>query len=335
MNVLFVGGTGAISTASSHETVSRGNNLWLLNRGTRNHRAPAQAHLIKADMEQMTDSDTSAIRSRSWDVVVNWQVFTPAQAIRDIEMFNGTVGHYIFISSTAAYRRPQRGQLITESDETGNDYWSYGRDKAACEEIFLKAHRGDGFPVTIVRPGHTYADFALPTNIIGLGFGLIERIINREKVIFHDGGKTLWTLTHSEDFARGLSGLYGNTETQGQSYHITSSESASWNEILMCYQNILNIEINRVDIPSTFIGEHSPRLGPTLLGDKARDMTFDNGNIMSVVPDYKARTGYMDGINRTVEWHFDNPDLIYFNPTIGDEIERLINLYSHAPDQRL
>ena len=335
MNMLFVGGTGAVSTASSHETVSRGNNLWLLNRGTRNHRAPAQAHLIKADMEQMTDSDTSAIRSRSWDVVVNWQVFTPAQAIRDIEMFNGIVGHYIFISSTAVYRRPQRGQLITESDEMGNDYWSYGRDKAACEEIFLKAHRGDGFPVTIVRPGHTYADFALPTNIIGLGFGLIDRIINREKVIFHDGGKTLWTLTHSEDFARGLSGLYGNTATQGQSYHITSSESASWNEILMCYQNILNIEINQVDIPSKFIGEHSPRLGPTLLGDKARDMTFDNGNIMSVVPDYKARTGYMDGINRTVEWHFDNPDLIYFNPTIGDEIERLINLYSHASDQRL
>lgn len=333
MNVLFIGGTGAISTASSHETVSRGIELWLLNRGTRNHRAPAQAHLIKADIGQLTDADSSFLRSRSWDVVVNWQVFTPDQAIRDIEMFSGIVGQYVFISSTAAYRRPQRGQLITESDEMGNDYWSYGRDKAECEGIFLAAHREKGFPVTIVRPGHTYADFALPTNIMGLGFGLAERIINRERIIFHDAGQNLWTLTHSDDFARGLTGLYGNKQTQGQSFHITSSDSASWNDILMCYQSILNIEIDRIDIPSTFIDEHSPRLGPTLLGDKARDMVFDNSNIASVVPGYVAEIGYIDGINRTVKWHFDNPDLIYFNPTIGDEIERLIKLYNNFQDR--
>ncbi len=330
--MLFIGGTGAISTESSQKAVSRGMDLWILNRGTRNHRAPTQAHLINADMNHLSDSDKSLLRSRAWDVVVNWQVFSPDQATHDIELFNGHVGHYIFISTTAAYRRPVRGQLITELDETGNDYWSYGRDKAECEAIFLKAHREEGFPVTIVRPGHAYAEFALPTNIMGLGFGLIDRILNREQVIFHDSGETLWTLTHSADFANGLVGLYGNKEVQGESYHITNSDSVSWNEILSCYEHILNIEINRIDVPTAFIGEHSPRLGPTLLGDKGRDMEFDNRKISRAVPGYSASVANMDGISRTVEWHFNNPDLIYYDPTVGTEIDRLIELYDSAGD---
>lgn len=332
--MLFIGGTGAISTASSHEAVSRGMDLWILNRGTRNHRAPDEAHLIKADMDLLSESDRSLLRSRTWDVVVNWQVFSPDQAMRDIELFTGQVGQYIFISSTAAYRRPVRGQLITELDETGNDYWSYGRDKAECEEIFLRAYRDQGFPVTIVRPGHTYAEFALPTNIMGLGFGLIERILNRDQVIFHDSGETLWTLTDSTDFANGLIGLYGNNNALGESYHITSSNSASWNEILSCYERILNIEINRIDLPTAFIGKHSPRLGPTLLGDKGRDMAFDNRKISEAVPGYSAGVENIDGIARTVEWHFNNPDLIYYNPTVGHEIDRLIDLYDNTGNER-
>ncbi len=335
MKVLFIGGTGAISTASSHEIVRRGMDLWILNRGTRNHRVPTQAHLINADINNLSDSDISHLRSGFWDVVVNWQVFSPHQAARDIDLFNGSVGQYIFISTTAAYRNPVRGQLITELNETGNDYWSYGRDKADCENIFLRAHRDKEFPITIVRPGHTYAEFALPTNIMGLGFGLIERIINREQVIFHDAGQTMWSLTYSTDFANGLVGLFGKNNADGESYHITNSSSVSWNEILSWYGRTLDIEINRIDMPTAFIGKYSPRLGPTLLGDKGRDMAFDNRKISEAVPDYFARVTNTDGMSRTLEWHFNNPDLIYYDPTIGMEIDRLIDLYNRLGDVQI
>lgn len=328
MNILFIGGTGSISAACSDEVVARGHDLWLLNRGSRNQRAPGRANLFTADIDKLDTATLSFIRSREWDVVVNWVVFNRAQALRDIEIFGGHVRHYVFISTTAVYAETPPDHRIVEVDNAGDDTWSYTTDKVVCEGLFREAHEDRGFPVTVVRAGHTYADFTVPTNIAGLGFGLFERMRSGKPVILHDRGESVWTLTYNREFAKGLIGLFGIPETFGEIYHITSDEHHTWRDILDMYAQVLDVTPNYVSIPTSALVTLDPMLGLPLQGDRSKNRLFSNDKIKNITADYSDNLDLRSGITRLIDWHQAHPDQIRVDVDVAEDVDRIVKTLS-------
>lgn len=326
MKVLFIGGTGFISTAVSRQAVAKGLELYLLNRGVRSA-APHGAHSLTADIRQPEEVG-AALRGLRFDVVVDWVAYTPADIERDLSLFGGRVGQYVFISSAAVYQKPPAHYLITEETPLRNPFWDYARDKIACEERLLRAHVEEGFPATIVRPSHTY-ETNFPVAVGGGGsYTLADRLKKGLPIIVHGDGTSLWVLTHAEDFGRGFLGLLGNREAIGQAFHITSDEVLTWERIYETIAEALGVEANVVHIPSDFIARVAPGRAGSLLGDKQWSAVFDNSKIERFVPEFRAVIPFREGIRRTLEWFEMDERRRRVDVRIQKEMERILGAYA-------
>ncbi len=320
MKVLFIGGTGTISSAVSELAVMNGFDLYLLNRGTRNQLVPEGAKVIKGDIRDY-ETTKEVLKDHRFDVVVDWVAFTPDHVENDIRLFRGKTDQYIFISSASAYQRPQTHYLIDESTPLRNDYWQYSRDKIACEERLMQEYRESGFPVTIVRPSYTYGKTMIPFifNSRVHRWTIVDRMRKGKKIIVPGDGTSLWVMTHNTDFARGFIGLVGNMQAIGHAFHITSDEVMTWDQIAYAIGKAAGAEPDIIHIPSDFISILSPESRGGLLGDKAVSVVFDNSKIKRFVPGYKAVKPFREGIKECIEWHESRPEMC----TVDEEFDRL------------
>jgi nucleoside-diphosphate-sugar epimerase len=327
MKVLFIGGTGFISSCASRLAVERGLDLYLLNRGLHSGELLGSTRMT-ADIGDK-DAVRSVIQGLRFDAVVDWVAFTPQDIERDLELFRGRTNQYIFISSASAYQKPPAHYILTESTPLVNPFWEYSRNKIACEGRLMKACREENFPATIVRPSLTYS-INFPIAIGGWGcYTLADRILKGRPIIVHGDGTSLWVVTHAEDFARGLLGLFGNPETIGKAFHITTDEVLTWNQIYETIAGALGREANIVHIPSDFIASVVPRLKGTLLGDKSWSVVFDNSRIKSFVPGFRAAIPFREGIIRTVEWFAADRNRKRVDDEVNLDMDRIIEAYGH------
>ncbi len=299
MKVLFIGGTGIISSACSELAIQHGIELYLLNRGKSTRSTPAGAITLHGDIHQ-PDSVTTALGNLAFDSVVDWVTFTPDQIKTDIERFRNRTGQYIFISSASAYQKPPALLPITENTPLDNPFWQYSRNKAACESLLEQAGRDKGFPFTIVRPSHTYDRRLLPFHA---GYTTVARMRAGKPVVVHGDGTSLWTMTHHRDFAVGFVGLLGNRNAIGQSFHITSDELLSWNQIYTILAQAVGVEPQLVHVPSEMIARYDPEWGASLLGDKAHSMVFDNHKIRTFVPEFNPSIPFRQGAQEIIAWY--------------------------------
>lgn len=327
MKALFIGGTGTISTAITRLLAENGCELFLLNRGNRNDILPENVKTITADIN---DEPTVAtlLENETFDVVCNFIGFVPAHVERDFRLFNGKTKQYIFISSASAYQKPMGDYRITEGTPLANPYWEYSRNKAACEDFLMKMYREANFPVTIVRPSHTYDERSIPLGVHGKNgsWQVAKRMLEGKPVIIHGDGSSLWTMTHNSDFAKGFIGLMGNIHAIGQAYQITSDETLTWNQIYRAIADALNVELKAYYVPSDFldmVGEGYDFKG-SLTGDKANSVVFDNTKLKRAVPDFRATVRFDQGIKKTIDNILSNKELQKEDPEFDQWCDRVI-----------
>jgi len=325
MKVLFVGGTGIISSACSRLAIERGIELHLLCRGKSVRSVAAGARVLSADIGDGA-SVRRALGDASFDAVVNFIAFRPADIERDLELFRGRTGQYVFISSASAYAKPVVRLPIVESTPLRNPFWQYSRDKIACEDRLLLAHREEGFPVTIVRPSHTYDETLLPFG--GGGYTVLDRMLRGRPVVVHGDGTSLWVLTHHRDFARGLVGLLGHPAAAGEAFHITSDEALPWNEIYRAVARAADVEARLVHVPSAIIAREHAEWGAGLLGDKAHSVLFDNTKIKRFVPDFLATIPFHVGAREIVAYHLSHPNSRQVDAAVDALMDRLVDRFS-------
>ncbi|MBX2999387.1 MAG: SDR family oxidoreductase [Caldilineaceae bacterium] len=323
MKVLFIGGTGIISSACSQLALDRGIDLYLLNRGQSSRPVPAGAKVLHGDIRE-PESVRQALGDHRFDAVVNWIAFTPEHVETDLDLFRGRTRQYIFISSASAYQTPPETVPVVESAPLRNPYWLYSRNKIACEDRLTRAYREEGFPMTIVRPSHTYDRTLLP--MTG-GWTTVARMRQGKKVIVHGDGTSLWTMTHHRDFAKGFVGLLGNHHALGEVFHITSDEWLSWNQIYELVARAAGVEAQLVHVPSALIAAFDANIGAGLLGDKAHSMIFDNSKIKRVVPDFVATIPFARGAEEIIAWYDANPDRQIVNEQMDQLMDRIIAAY--------
>jgi len=328
MKALFIGGTGIISTAISALCVSRGWELYLLNRGTRSAYVPEGAQVIQADINNIADVEAK-LRGMRFDVVADFIAFTPDQVERDMKLFEGITSQYFFISSASAYQKPLSSPVITESTPLANPFWQYSRDKIACEECLTAAYRRNGFPITIIRPSHTYGDTAVPLAVRGKkgSFSVLERIRQGKKVIVPGDGLSLWTLTHNTDFAKAFVGLMGNVHAIGETYQITSDESLTWNQIYAAIGTALGMEPRLVHIASETLAMLCGDYSGELIGDKSNSVVFDNSKVKRAVPDFVCTTRFDQGVRRSIDHIYGNPALQEPDPDFDAWTDAVIDRY--------
>jgi nucleoside-diphosphate-sugar epimerase len=298
MKVLFIGGTGIISSACAALAVEQGIELYLLNRAQSQRPAPAGVRLLHADYRQF-DQASAALGGLRFDCAVNWIAFTPEQVRYDIELLGGRTAQYIFISSASAYQKPPAFLPVTESTPLDNPFWEYSRNKAACEAELHLAGR-TGFPFTIVRPSHTYDRTLLP---FSGGYTTLGRMLQGKPVVVHGDGTSLWTMTHHGDFAVGFNALLGNPHALGQAFHITSDEWLSWNQIYRIVAQAAGVQPRLVHIASDLIAARDPAWGASLLGDKSHSMIFDNSKIRRLAPGFRPAIPFWQGAGEVVAWY--------------------------------
>ncbi len=324
MRVLFIGGTGTISSACSRLAVERGIELYLLNRGQTTYRPiPEGAHVLRGDIRDRASAER-VLRDATFNVVVDWVAFTPEHVEADIELFRGRTGQYVFISSASAYQKPIGSLPITESTPLDNPYWAYSRAKIACEERLVQAYREEKFPITIVRPSHTYDRTRLPVHG---RYTVIDRMRKGKKVIVHGDGTSLWVLTHHTDFAKGFVGLLGNQRAIGEAFHITSDEVLSWNQIHTILAHAAGAEPHLVHVPSECIAAFDPEWGAALLGDKTHSVIFDNSKIRRLVPDFAATIPYSRGAEEVMAWFDADPARQVVDEDVNHLFDRIITAY--------
>jgi nucleoside-diphosphate-sugar epimerase len=304
LRVLFLGGTGIISSACSWLAAERGIDLFVLNRGRSTDRPlPAAATVLRGDARDPV-SVRDALGGREFDAVVDWVAYTPGDVRADIDAFRGRTGQFVFISSASAYQTPPSRVPVVESTPLRNPFWQYSRDKIACEELLRAAYREEGFPATIVRPSHTYDQTEVPLHG---GWTAVARMRQGKPVIVHGDGTSLWTLTHHADFAQGFVPLLGHSRTLGESFHITSDDVLTWDQITHALAAAAGVTADIVHVPSDVIAAADPDWGAGLLGDKTHSMVFDNAKLRSVVPGYQAVIPFEQGAREIVAWHDADP----------------------------
>ncbi|MDF1513270.1 MAG: SDR family oxidoreductase [Anaerolineae bacterium] len=325
MRVLFIGGTGNISVDVSKLAVSKGIDLCLLNRGKQNITIPG-TKTFTGDIHH-PDTVKALLKDEKFDAVVNWIAFTPEDIEQDIEIFRDLTQQYIFISSASVYQKPPTHPIITESTPLYNPYWKYSQNKIKCEERLQQAYQSEGFPMVIVRPSLTYAS-VFPIAIGGWKcYTLADRLLKGQEIIVHGDGSSLWTVTHSEDFAKGFVGLLGNPQAIGHTFHITSDELLTWNQIYETIAGALGVKANIVHIASDFINRVSPATGGGLLGDKAWSTIFDNTKIKTFVPGFQTTIPFYEGIRKTLAWFDAAPDRKWVNDSVNQEMDKIIAAY--------
>lgn len=326
MKVLFIGGTGLISSAVSSLVVERGMELYLLNRGQRREFVPSGAKEIIADVKD-SRAMADALKGHTFDVVVDWIAFTPDQVEADIALFSGRTGQYIYISSASAYQKLPTHYLITESTPLANPYWQYSRDKIACEDRLTREYREDGFPITIVRPNYTYGVTTIPAGFMSWShpWTLVDRMRKGKKIIVHGDGTAVFTLTHNTDFAKAFVGLMGNMRAIGHPFHITSDEALTWNQITQAIGRAAGADPDIVHIASDFIAAFSPADRGGIVGDKANNTIFDTTKIKTFVPGYTATVPFSEGIVQSVRWFEKHPERCTVDEAFNTLSDRIIS----------
>ncbi|MFW5878062.1 MAG: SDR family oxidoreductase [bacterium] len=331
MKVLFIGGTGNISSACSRLAVEQGIDLYHLNRGKAKVDVSDRVKTITADVKNRREVEKS-LEDHEFDVVVNFIAFTPEDVQQDIEIFRGKVKQYIFISSASVYQKVGGHPVITESTPLYNPYWDYSQDKIKCEEMLNNEFRESGFPITIVRPSHTY-ETVIPVAIGSwTDYTIIDRMKKGKPVIIHGDGTSLWTITHSIDFAKAFNGLFGHQQAIGHAFHITSDELLNWNQIYEALAEAAGAELNAVHIASDFICDVAGKMDwswmkGNLLGDKSVSTIFDNSKIKAFVPGFTATIPFKEGIKSTVEWFEADPSRMVIDEGNNNFINEVIKAY--------
>ena len=307
MKVLLVGGTGNISSGVAPEVLKRGMELWLMNRGNRSDRTPAGANQLIADCND-PESVTKALEGHHFDAVVHFRVFNAEQMRQAVKLFTGHTDQFFVISSGTVYRKPLLNYLITEDAPLGNIHSAYARNKLAGEYA-LRRHIDKGFPGVIVRPSLTYSDFNPLTSLNSRKhpYTLIHRMRKGKPVVVNGDGTSLWTITHNTDFARGIVGLFGNHDTIGEAFHITSDEVLDWDRIYTYLAHAAGVDANLIHIASDYLGEWNPDLRESLLGDHSCSAVFDNSKIKKFVPDFHCQVPFEEGAKRVVAWFDTDP----------------------------
>lgn len=322
MKILFIGGTGLISSACSDLALKRGMELYILNRGIpTKYPFPEGAHPLVGDVYQDENGIAALLEDHHFDVVVDWIAFTPDDIERDLRLFSGKTEQFVFISSASAYQKPPAHYVITEETPLENPFWQYSRDKIACEERLMQAYRQDGFPVTIVRPSLTYGPSQIP---LCMGswrhpYTAPERMKQGKKIIIPGDGTSLWVFTWNADFAKGFLGLLGNKDALGEAFHITSDEVLTWNQAYEEVGRALGVDLDIVHIPSDLIARYDQHALGSLIGDKANSVVFDNRKIKRFVPEFDCKVSWAEGVRRSIAWFEADPS----RRTIDDEANQL------------
>jgi nucleoside-diphosphate-sugar epimerase len=336
MRVLFLGGTGIISTACTRLAAERGIDLTLLNRGHRAAELPAGVRTVTADADDPA-AVARALDGATFDAVVDWIAFTPEHIERDLSLFRGRTGQYVFIGSASAYQKPVGHYLITESTPLANPFWQYSRDKIACEDRLLKAYREEGFPITIVRPSLTYSDtqVTLAINSWTKSYTVVDRMRRGQKVIVPGDGTSLWVITHNSDLAKGLVGLLGHPQAIGNAFHITSDEVMCWDQFYRLTAEAAGAEAQLVHMPSDFLAACVPEMLGNLTGDKSASVVFDNSKIKRLAPGYCATVPYHEGIRRTIAWFDADPARRQIDAEANAGWDKLIAAWERGTSQAL
>ena len=325
MRILFLGGTGNISTACVEQCLHLGYQVTLYNRGQRYASFTRPVTYITGDRHDADLLRRTAMENH-YDAVADFIGFTPEEIELDIAAFHGQIGQYLFISSTTVYQRPPNHYLITESTPLCNPYWEYARLKIACEERLNQAYRDSGFPVTIVRPSYTYGRTWIPSAIGGQGYTVVDRMRKGLPVVSHGDGQSLWVMTAASDFSAGFVGLMGRAQAVGEAFHITSDEVLTWDQIYHTIGRAAGCTPKLVHIPSEVIAPLYPRVGAGLLGDKACSVVFDNSKIKRVVPDFKATVPFAQGMAQSLAWYDADPARQRVDPDINKMLDHLCSL---------
>jgi len=331
MKILFIGGTGTISYGITKLLQEFDCELTLLNRGQRDVRGLKCSRILYGDYHNEAQL-VELLQGQEFDVVVSFIAFTLEDVRRDYRLFKDITKQYIFISTASAYHKPVLNPVITESTLLHNPYWEYSKNKIDCEEWLFKMYREEGFPVTIVRPSHTYGDTSVPTCLHGdIGsWSVVNRIRAGKPVLIPGDGSSLWTLTHTLDFAKGFIGLLNNPTTIGQVYHITSDESISWTQIYGIIAHKFGVKLNPCYVPSDLLTKLGNQVGYDfeggLLGDKAHSVIFDNSKIKEVSPNFKATIKLHQGLNQTIDYILENPKYQLEDPQFDDFCDRVAEL---------
>lgn len=326
MRVLFIGGTGIISSACSELALEQGIELYLLCRGRSPRPIPKGAKVLSGDIRDIA-SARRALGNLEFDAVADFISFVPEHIQTGIELFQKRTGQFIFISSASAYKKPVDNWPITESTPLHNPWWQYSRNKIACEEMLLRAYRDSGFPTTIVRPSHTYDKTLLPFDPYQCGYTVLQRLQKGKPVVIHGDGTSLWVLTHHKDFAKGFVGLLANPKAVGEAFHITSDEVLTWNEIFNAFARASRCTPHIVHVPSDVIARHHPDWGAGLLGDKTHSVIFDNTKIKRFVPGFECTIPFARGAEEIVEFYAKNPSFEPLNATVDQLMDKLVERY--------
>ncbi|MDY4754165.1 MAG: SDR family oxidoreductase [Candidatus Faecousia sp.] len=332
MNALLIGGTGTISMAITRLLAEKGWEVHLLNRGNRKAEVPQGVHWIQADISD-EQAVAQILQGRHFDCVCEFIGFLPEQVERDIRLFEGKTSQYLYISSASAYHKPATDYRITEGTTLANPYWEYSRNKIACEEVLMKAYREHQFPVTIIRPSHTYDNRNVPLGVHGDkdSYQVIKRMLQGKPVIIHGDGTSLWTMTHNTDFAKGYVGLMGNPHAIGEAFQITNDETLTWNQIYAAIARVLGVELKAFHVSSEFLaatGKYD--LLGSLIGDKANSVVFDNSKLKRAVPDFVPTVRFEQGIRDTIENIMAHPELQKEDPEFDEWCDKVIEVVENA-----
>lgn len=332
MNALLIGGTGTISMAITRLLAEKGWEVHLLNRGNRKAEVPQGVHWIQADISD-EQAVAQILQGRRFDCVCEFIGFLPEQVERDIRLFEGKTSQYLYISSASAYHKPATDYRITEGTALANPYWEYSRNKIACEEVLMKAYREHQFPVTIIRPSHTYDNRNVPLGVHGDkgSYQVIKRMLQGKPVIIHGDGTSLWTMTHNWDFAKGYVGLMGNPHAIGEAFQITNDETLTWNQIYAAIARVLGVELKACHVSSEFLaatGKYD--LLGSLIGDKANSVVFDNSKLKRAVPDFVPTVRFEQGIRDTIENIMAHPELQTEDPEFDEWCDKVIEVVENA-----
>ncbi|MGB8215023.1 MAG: SDR family oxidoreductase [Anaerolineales bacterium] len=333
MKVLFIGGTGLISSACSELALERGLELFILNRSQSDkYPLPQGAHLLVGDVHGDEGTLTGMLAPYQFDAVVDWIAFTPQDIERDLRLFGGRTAQFIFISSASAYQKPPRHYLITEETPLENPFWEYSRAKIACEERLMRAYREQAFPVTIVRPSLTYGPSQIPLCVGSWQhpYTVIDRMKRGKKIILPGDGTSLWVLTWNGDFAKGFLGLLGNPKAIGEAYHITSDEVLTWNQIYTEVGRALGVDLKIVHVPSDLIAAYDPDALGSLTGDKVNSSVFDNRKIKDLVPDFICTVPWSEGARRAIAWYEADPARQTIDEKLNNVWDRILLEYAKA-----
>lgn len=327
MKVLFIGGSGLISTAVSKLLIEKDYNLYLLNRGNNNNALPKGIKFLIGDINN-EEQVQELIKDEHFDVIVDWIAFTKEDVMRDYHLFKGKTDQYVFISSASAYYKPILSYPITEKMPLGNKYWEYSDNKRLCEE-YLTSINDDSFNITIIRPSHTYNDDKIVSIIKSWSdpYTIIDRLLKGDKIIIPGDGTSLWTLTYNQDFAQTFIKVLGNKKTFGEAYHITSDFVYTWERINEILCENLGVKSNVVHIPTDFIVKHAPFLKGELLGDKHWSLIFDNSKIKEIAPNYKSKTRYEEIASKAIKRILENKELQTIDEGFNEWYNRLIDDY--------